>query len=199
MKGIILFDIDYTLIDTDVIKKNVLTYLCTNFEVDINTAVATRNAYLHGLDSSSDLDHSELIKHFSKKFDQKLKVSRKDIYKSSVVFANTTYADVRPALNKLSSRCRLGIYSEGFMKFQRAKLEMNGLIDFFDPELMFIKRRKLDPEVVSSLPSGSIVVDDKLSVVETLQSAKQLNPIWLNRFAEKETPPYKTISSLKFL
>lgn len=196
---IILFDIDYTLINTDLIKENVLTYLCTKFNVEKKTATESRSAYIRDLDSSSDIDHDKLIKHFSTKFGPRVKLPDNDFYKSSKVFGNTTYTDVRPALSKLSSGFRLGIYSEGFRKFQMAKLQMNDLLNFFDPDLIIIERRKLDIKVVRSLPLGCTIVDDKLEIVEQFSISPALYPIWLNRRSQQELEHSSMIKSLSDL
>jgi len=136
MKGIILFDIDYVLVNTDVIKKELRL---------------------------SDGNYDE------NKFSEKI-----------------LYPETNQALKKLKHDYNLGIWSQGELGFQKAKLIKSGIIDFFNPELIFIteaNKTKLVSEIKKQL-AGKVIyfIEDRLIYLETF---KQIIPeaisIWMKR------------------
>ncbi|MEK7611402.1 MAG: hypothetical protein AAB486_03480 [Patescibacteria group bacterium] len=113
-----------------------------------------------------------------------------DLYRRSL------YPDTLPSLAKLQASHRLGIFTEGFRKFQLTKLKLSGLLPLFNRDLTFIHRRKLTPTAIKRLPKGAIIVDDNLEVVETLLKFPYVTPVWLNRKDKKKHPQIRAIRSL---
>jgi hypothetical protein len=91
----------------------------------------------------------------------------------------------------------LGTFSEGAEAWQKKKLELTGINEFFDTEYMIIKRRKMNPESIKEIPFGAMVVDDKKTVIGTL---KQLRPdlklVWINRDSSDRIDGVRNIKSL---
>lgn len=60
----------------------------------------------------------------------------------------------------------LGIFSQGFKSIQLLKLRINGLLNVFDPKLIFISHNKQEiiPQIISQLKEA-IFIDNDLSIV----------------------------------
>ena len=76
------------------------------------------------------------------------------------------------------------------------KLKYSGIFDYFDPNFIYIHRRKIDPDILNSLPKNSIIVDDRLEIITDLTPYSHLNPVWLNRKDNVISQPVRTIHSL---
>ena len=123
MKGIILFDIDYVLVNTDVIKKE-----------------------LRLLNGSYD----------ENKFSEKI-----------------LYPKTNQVLKELGHHYDLGIWSQGKPGFQKAKLVKSGIIDFFNPELIFITetdKTELVSKIKQQLDAKAIyLIEDRLIYLEVFK------------------------------
>jgi len=123
MKGIVLFDIDYVLVNTDVIKKE----LC-----------------LPGGNYDED------------KFSEKI-----------------LYPETNEILKELSRHYYLGIWSQGRLGFQKAKLVKSRIIDFFNPELIFItetNKTESVSKIKQQLDGKAIyLIEDRLTYLEAFK------------------------------
>lgn len=195
MPNIVLFDIDNTLINT---KKLFDEYLKPAFaqtlEVPLEQFRAKSDEYWQQLEDSTDFNPQDYITFIAQAYEVDPQVLREslatpDWYRQSV------FADVVPALTQLAVTHTLGIFSQGNAEYQRMKLDLGDIAHFFKPEYTFFYARKLQPENIASLPE-SIIVDDKLAVVEALHTNPQLLSVWLDRTAEVGPAGTPTIHSL---
>lgn len=129
-------------------------------------------------------------------FNSLLNIYYGDEYK--YIYKNSIFKETEPILESLKTRFNLGIYSEGTDKFQNHKFQKMGISKYFDPNLIFIVSAKDTPEVVSKLPRGAIVVDDKEKICEFL-TKNNIKAIWLNKIDDRESDRFKTIHNLSDL
>ena len=114
------------------------------------------------------------------------------------IYKGILFDDALPVLEKLKERNQImGTYTEGYVDFQKAKINFGGIEEFFDKGLLYVASNKLEPEFVKTLPDSVTVIDDKKRIIENL---KQLRPdlelIWINRKNEEKMEGVRTIKSL---
>ncbi|MBW6441811.1 hypothetical protein K0B04_02800, partial [Patescibacteria group bacterium] len=114
-------------------------------------------------------------------------------------FENVLFTDVMKALNSLSGIYDLGIFSESFKEFQLLKLHRTNVLNYFNPDLIFIYSRKLTQEALDSLPDNCFIIDDNPEVISGLIESGRFKPIWLNRKTQEEHEKCVTIFDLKNL
>lgn len=180
MSDVILFDIDNTLLDTsrlfnDYIKSALLEILVVNsdefekvshhyFETLKKPTQFDPEAYLTTLADSFEANREQLLQ----------VIENPDWYVQSI------FPDAEPTLATLQNNYTLGIYSEGVTTWQQKKLALSGLHRYFDPQKIYITDDKLLDTFLSTVPE-SVIVDDRLPVIQALQTKTHLRPIWLNR------------------
>lgn len=194
MRKIILFDIDRTLINTDELSlrhKQELREVLGISETEYNAA---RERYTKTLAHPHDFNPDDLLVSFSKLFNKDMKTLR-EAYEKPRIYIDSLYKETTSALQELAENHRLGIFSEGISSGQKSKLKLSGILKFFDPELVFIFRRKLNPISLNEVPVGAFIIDDKIEVVESLQKQGKFTPIFIDRLDTKEAVKH-TISSL---
>jgi phosphoglycolate phosphatase-like HAD superfamily hydrolase len=158
----------------------------------------TQNGYLNTLEKSTDFLPVKYLRHIAHTYSypfQKLH----DIYYNPELFRASLYPDTIPALDKLKHKNTLGIYSEGNHDFQITKLKLSGIFDYFDPNFIFIHRRKIDPVIISSLPENTTIVDDRTDVIDSLSQYANLSLVWLNRKDNSQHPFIQTVNILTSL
>lgn len=198
MKEIILFDIDYTLLDTSVSKRYYREKISRLANVSIDDFILVENKYKKRDSGFTDFHPEYYIKHICKSYNLNENDVR-ELFFSDDNFKDALYDDVVSTLKELSERFNLDIFSEGFEDFQLTKLYKSGIVSFFEKDLTFIFRRKLEKESLALLPSNCFVVDDKLSVVQTLVKNDKFKTFWLNRKSNEKDPMCTTIHGLKEL
>jgi len=197
-RKIIFFDIDDTLIDS---SNKLGPLFCLNIseqtKVSIEKIIEIKSKYRLTLEKGSDYVPNDLINTVCNEL--KIDIGKinnpfdiEDIYKNAV------FSKVVEALEKLSKKYTLGIFSEGFEDYKSKKIILSGLIKYFDKKWIFIERRKLSPEALIKIPIGSIIIDDKKEVIETLKNLRpDLELIWINRKDKEKIEGVKTIKSLE--
>lgn len=183
VREIILFDIDYTLINSQISKELRRERFSKLLGISEEDFSLTEKEYVKKDTGFTDFDPNEYVDFITNKYS----VSREDISKiffDDINFQRALYPDVIASLDKLRNNYSLGIFSEGMEDFQMMKLHRSDILKYFDPKLVFIHRRKLTGEVLSLLPEGCYIVDDNVFVVEALCKTGDCKPIWLNRKKE---------------
>jgi FMN phosphatase YigB (HAD superfamily) len=198
VKEIILFDIDYTLLDTAVSKRYYREKISKLANVSIDDFILVENEYKEKDSGFTDFHPDDYIDHVCKFYNLN-ENSVRELFFNNDNFKDALYDDVVPTLEVLSGRFILGIFSEGFEDFQLAKLHKSGIMHFFEKELTFIFRRKLEKSSLSLLPTKCFVVDDNPSVVEALAKIDSFKTFWLNRKSNEKDPVCTTIHGLKEL
>ena len=195
-KKIILFDFDKTISDTNGFVEKFCFELNRLFSISEEVVLTTLKEYTSRLESTTDFRPKDFVVEINKKSGVKTNSLEEVIFdpKNHPLFEETF-----GVLTELFKNNVLGIFSEGFENWQKKKIQLEGIWNFFDPKLMIIERRKLLPESINKIPNGAIVVDDKKEVIETLASARpDLKLVWINRKDEDklETSQITTIKRL---
>lgn len=190
--GIVLFDIDNTLIDTKKLSLLAYTDIVKQTGKTFEEISKLKDEYKDSLEFNTDFYPDRLMDFLVKKIGQPIDnpFDKKEIYVESL------FEETIGLLTKLKKTKRLGIYSEGFTDYQTKKLEFSEIIDFFDKDLIFIKRRKLDNDSLNVIPDGATVVDDNPKVAEKLDTIKRIKAVWLNMFKDEIFEGISTIKKL---
>ncbi len=194
-KPSILFDIDLTLFDADLFRLNVYPRLAETIKISLPEFNGTLAAYTNALEKSSDFLPNRFLRHIAKDHSFPFQQLYNTFFNPQN-FINALYPDTVPGLQKLFPGRSLGIYSEGYREFQTTKLRLSGILDYFNPDLMHIHRRKIDPAVLNCLPNDSVIVDDRPEMISGLIPYPNITPVWLNRKDDATHPTVKTIHSL---
>jgi len=195
VKETILFDIDYTLLNTHIFKENYRNRIAKFLGISVEEFSKVEKGYVQRDIGFTDFNPEEYISFISRKHS----ASTSDVAKAffdSENFKVTLYPEVTSVLENLSGDYKLGIFSEGLNDFQLLKLHKSGILKYFDQKAMFIFRRKLTQESLDLLPTGCFVVDDNNFVVEALCKISSFKPIWLNRKTNEKHPKCVTIFDL---
>jgi len=157
------------------------------------------DSYEEELDSSTDYNPDEFISRISEISGKSRKEIQK-IFNDERLWEDVVYKECRETLEKLKGLgYSLGIYSEGFTSYQLAKLRLTGLDEFFEDELLFIHRRKLDDDFIENLPDGVTIVDDKREVIERLNEEDRFNLVWIDRIGRQGIEGIDILDSLERL
>ena len=184
---IILFDIDFTLLDTEHLRNTIQNNrLPTLFGVSFQEIRSFTDQYLSALDSSIEFCPRMYARLLSNRLDKTKEKAALDIFLNNPKdFRAALYPEIAPVLEELCKKHRLGIFSEGDREFQKAKLEKSEIRKFFDPDLIFIfptKGDKLDYiwEKVKNRQSPVLIVDDNLEHITKI-SKTQFTPLLIDR------------------
>ncbi|MFZ1721014.1 MAG: HAD hydrolase-like protein [Microgenomates group bacterium] len=195
MKPILLLDIDATLFDThklfhDYIRQALLRLIGTSRE-DFET---TEKIYKATLTKATDFDPVAFAHHFASSH-QVETASILALFATEHWYRNSVFPDVKQMLPRLSKQYRLGLYSEGSNMYQRQKIDLGGISNWFDPALTFIFPRKSTPEALNQLPATCILVDDKIEYLTTFSTSEHRMGIWINRASDEAHDDFATIHS----
>lgn len=198
-KKIILFDFDKTVSDTNGFVEKFSQALYKQFGITQENVITILNEYNATLDSTTDFRPEDFSQAINKKTGVDINLIHENIFdpKNFPIFE-----EVEHVLMELSANNTLGIFSEGFGDWQKKKIKLSGIGDFFDQNFIVIERRKLSPESISRIPNKAVVIDDKKIVIETLaQSRPDLKLVWINRLNDEkiETQQVRTIKNLNEL
>lgn len=198
MKNIILFDIDLCIIDTNKIRKRIRNRFLKLTKMTKNNYRLIHNNYYKTLRTSKDFKPETFCRYFAEHTKSDYLKLIGIFYSEKELYKNSFFDDVLPALNKLANSYVLGIFSEGFKKYQITKLKHSGLLPFFNKKHIYIRRNKLSKASLEALPKNVTLVDDKLNVITTLK--KYGYPvIWINRVHGRYVKGIKTVNSLSEL
>lgn len=196
MKETILFDIDYSLIDTARFKQNLKLKISELLKVSLDYFLKIEQGYVKKTEGFTDFIPQEYIHFLSRSFDfSESEISK--VFFDDGNFENILFEDVKDCLEKLKKDYILGVFSESNKEYQMLKLNKSGLLKYFDKSLIFIFERKIVEDSLKLLPDDCFIVDDKLSVICALEETKRFKPIWLNRKKVDSTKEYVEIFNLK--
>ncbi|HEX7042575.1 MAG TPA: HAD hydrolase-like protein [Patescibacteria group bacterium] len=190
---IVLFDIDYTLLNTTKLKELILAKLkevvpSLNFEL--------LDEIYYEVRKFGSFDPKLFAKLFKDKHKiEILEIEIEKIWYDSKIIGDALYPEVIETLNLLQKRqnLTLGIFSSGRQEFQLQKIYT--LSDFFTKEYIHIFDFKEDSlsDLMREYESKSVVlVDDFISILQNGKKYKEdLSTIWMKRgkFAEKAVIP----------
>lgn len=190
MKKIILFDIDYVLIDSEELRVLRKGKICRKFEISEEKFEQIREKYFQSLEKTSNFSAKNFSYFLAKTIKNPLVGEKiaKIYYQDKATCKRTVYPDVIPALKKLKSHCRLGIFSEGDKDFQRSKLILPEIINYFKKGLVFIYPDKTSKatEIVDKV--GEVyIIDDNPKHIKDIALTSEAHPIWLKRGPKAQT------------
>lgn len=202
MKQILLFDIDRTIFDTDkqnkLLKENILKVANSKAFKKLDKIYSKYKKSITRKGDYIDYRPEDLSKFISKSFEIVSSLKIQDVYyakKYNFIYKDSIYKDFLKILPDLYIEFVLGIYSEGYTKFQNHKFKSMGISKYFDPNLIFIVPAKDTPEVLSKIPKEAIIVDDKERICELL-TQNGIKAIWLNKNNERKSEKFTTIHKL---
>lgn len=190
-KGIILFDIDRTIFDTDGEVKGFN-------EAILKVLKHSDLKSLEVLNKSRNFSPEDYVKELCAKFNFNDQEKLLEIFygeKYKYIYKNNVFPETRIILDKLKAGYRLGIYSEGTAIFQNHKFKSLGLDSYFDKDLVFIFDAKDTKDATQKIPRSAIIVDDKERICEFL-TENSIRAIWLNRKDDRINPNFQTSHSL---
>jgi len=192
----IFFDIDRTLVDSNVIRRNGIGLLSEKTRLKKFQIVALTKEYQAGLSHKNKYNPWKLAEFVEKNTGGD---NLGEIYINKEVYEGSVYPRTKEYLGRLKKvGYELGIFSEGNYQYQINKLKFGGLSDLFDPKLLIILDKKCRKEAVGKM-AGGVVVDDCREVISYLTRFGDIRPIWLNRKKEPEVEGVATIYSLEEL
>lgn len=169
-KTILLFDIDYTIFNTDRFKKKKEEYIYHYFHLDKEKVESFDECYQKNIRGPIGIN----IKDYSEQLGKEFSIPHERIFDlimdNQNLYLHSLYPDTLPALSLLSKEYTLGIFSQGYTDFQMNKLTKMGILPFFDEKHIYIFPHKIHVDNIAQLPKNAVVIDDKLSVVEVISS-----------------------------
>ncbi len=194
-KRCIYFDIDRTLIDSVKIRELTRARMCGETGLRRNQLNQVIEEYVSTLAHKNDYRREKMINFVSEKTGIKY-AALKQAHDRPENYSEALYPEVAKALERLKKVGEvLGIYSEGFVRYQTDKLVLSGIIRYFETDKVVIVKRKLREKVVKQL-DAAVVVDDSREVIEYLKNFKEITPIWLNRINKENMDGVRTIYNL---
>lgn len=198
-KKIILFDWDDTLFSKTEYKKRLSLALANVSKIPEDEVWKFEEEYFESLDKSGDFRIDNFLKFISQRSEIKIDLTN-FVNDNLNIYSGSVFSEVINVLNQLRNTFVLGVYSQGFNDLQRMKIKNSGLENYFDEKLIYINSNKLDPKFIATLPTESIIIDDKKEVIETLKQLRfDLELIWINRKDGEKMEGVKTIESLREL
>jgi phosphoglycolate phosphatase-like HAD superfamily hydrolase len=195
-KQIILFDIDKTLFDVNAFfSKNVWPAVEKDLKISKSKLDKVSEIYQKTLTKNTEFDPKGWMSVARKELGDMANDIKDYIYNPDF-FVDSIFNEVIPALNELKEDFILGIYSEGIEEWQRKKMELSGLNNYFEQKYIIISPDKVSQQVLETIPKGVIVVDDRSDIILDLQTVDGIYPVWLNRTEKQSLPNTKEIKNL---
>lgn len=178
---IILFDIDYTLIDTDKLRKITHDKILQTTKIPPQELEKATKKFAETLKTSREFSPPKYAIFLANYFtDPLLKKKVGEIFSRPSVYQPAIYPDVMPSLKKLRPTYSLGIFSEGIRKYQIAKITLSGIISYLDQNLIFIFVDKTGKgKFVAEKVGKCHIVDDNPRHITDLRGIENITPIWL--------------------
>lgn len=198
-KGILLFDLDRTIFDTEKMSKTfstvILNLLGNN---DLERFENTKEEYKRTLIKGSDFSPEDFVSFLCKKYNFTDKKCLLEVYygeKYKHIYEENVFTETYQILEILRYKYFLGIYSEGTEKFQNHKFKSMNITNYFKKDLIFIVDNKDTQEVIELIPKKAIIIDDKENICEFLIK-NEIKAIWLNKIDDTKSNNFETIHSL---
>jgi phosphoglycolate phosphatase-like HAD superfamily hydrolase len=183
--SILLFDIDYTLFNTDIFRNKIIEETLSQFKLDEKRVRKFYFEYERNINTPVGIN----IKHFTEEIGKEFNLSPELLFSIMMdrkrLYLESLYPDTITTLTLLSKKYLLGIFSQGYRSFQENKLKQCGIISYFKQEYIFIFPDKTLDSVLKTLPKNAIIIEDKLSVVQLIKFP--LRAIHINREDKKST------------
>lgn len=194
-KKLVLFDIDFTLLNNDGLRAAYRSHLFNDLKIDQIQIEQIYQSYKSGLKA----DRYFRPKHLVKLYSEKCQIDEVETYKHT--FGNpevyTPFPEVLEVINRLHGTIDIGIWTEGMKGWQSTKVKHMNLLDFINPNHKYIFFNKTTKHALGKIPKDAIIVDDKLTNIDKLLEAKISTPVWINRKSTDKHKTAKTVHDLK--
>ena len=191
---LVLFDVDKTLFDTPKFNEEIHKSIAELANLQFEEIIDIKNQYSQKLKKFSDFHPKEFHKFIAQKTNIDLDQIEQIFYNPDL-YKKNVFPDVAPAIDRLSRSHQLGIYTEAVLSWQETKLKLSGLDQLFDPEMIFILRRKVEPKFLNGLPPVTII-DDSPEVIEELDEFDHITSIFIDRYQDENQIYPNSITSL---
>ena len=193
-KKVVLFDIDYTLFDTEDFRKNLYKNISQAVGEDINKIEPIgKSIYAKLRKKYGYFNPAEFIKNFKgyMKNDVDFSAVEESIWNEEA-FRRCIYKEVDDILSEIKKIAQVGIFSKGHDRFQRAKLKtIEHFLEIKHIHIVVDKYANL-PQIINKYAKHKLyLVDDEL---EALHFASKLRSdvftIWVKRgrYAAEQKP-----------
>ncbi len=167
----IYFDIDQTLIDSELMDEIIVKKFSQILNASESEIREMNNIYNSGLPSYHSFNFEDHCELFAQKFHGDI-AKLLQVYFSDEIYLKCLPAETLMALDYLSEKYTLGIFSEGYRKFQELKLQNTGLMKYFRNENVLIFPIKTVEAALSQMQNMSILVDDSDRILLQLHTAR---------------------------
>lgn len=179
---IILFDLDHTLFNTPLFKSIIDEQMQIVLGLSGDEFVEFQQQYLNKLEYAHDFDPSEYAAFLAAGDEVREKQLSDVIFNNEQLYRESVFPNAREVLESLAQGYELGIFSQGAVEFQKTKLHHSGLVEYFNPDHIYIAAHKTTDEFLKIIPDDCIIIDDDPNVIAKLVGMKKCLPIWLNRY-----------------
>ncbi|NCN03946.1 MAG: HAD family hydrolase [Candidatus Pacebacteria bacterium] len=195
-KQIIFFDIDNTLFDVNTFFNK---YLIPASEKDLGISKEkfekVSQVYKESLEKGTEFNPEGWLAEAKRQLGKKAD-GISELFSNPDFFVGSLFAEVIPILSDLKNDYVLGIFSEGLEEWQRKKIELSGINNYFEQKYISISSDKVSEKVLSLIPLGALIVDDRAEIVLELGKRDGIHPILLNRKFKDAPPNTKVIKDL---
>lgn len=195
---ILLFDIDYTLFDTDIFRNISLIEIATQYRLEESAVRQFYATYREGTQAPIGINMKHFTEHIGKEFGLSPDLLFATVMHTEKLYRNSLYPDTLSTLTLLAKDYSLGIFSQGYREFQENKLKQCGIYPFFAEEYTFIFPDKTLSSALKTLPENAVIIEDKLSVVQMINPPRMA--VHMDRSGTKEyTPRVDSLAELPSL
>ncbi len=198
MNKVILFDIDYTLINTDLLREafmeNLVHILQKDTRSDLGSiASALIDIEMQLISEKGRFELNRYLEMIAHKYSMSPNL-RGDLEKALTapeMFKKSVYPEVWDVLKKLKGKIPAGVFSAGDVDFQHRKLQLSGLSEYLVPAQVNIFERKVPsiPQLLSKYQNVDLtVVDDRVEALEAIKQQRlNILALWVHRgkYADK--------------
>lgn len=205
---IVLFDIDYTLFDTELLRDKMYQAILAISMLDKQDKQAVIDMYSDIIKEHGYFKPSQFIQEVYKRLDGKLNKEnlRKAIWDKKN-FNGNLYSETISVIEDVSKKAKVGIFSKGFSKrWQKTKLIPFRHLLAGEHIHITINKYKTMPSLLQKYADTKLyIVDDALEVLYNAWKLKRdVYTIWVKRgmYAKKQKPipgftPYAQITDLR--
>lgn len=184
-KPILLFDIDYTLFNTDIFRSTSLMEIAARCNLDEDAVRRFYAEYRKGTQGPMGINMKHFTTHIGNAFNLSPDFLFSIVMDTEKLYLDSLYPDTVSTLTLLSKEYTLGIFSQGYREFQENKLKQCGIMYYFKKEYIFIFPDKTVTSELKILPHNAVIIEDRLPVVQAIQPP--LRVIHINRKEEVST------------
>lgn len=174
MKKLILFDLDNTLLDSASFRKSIYPRIVEILRKNNNkhTEEDIEKLIKEYIDRIGLFDPDQIVDHIASDLQDTDKQTMKDLFYNTDIIKKFFYQEVVEEIGKFAHLGEVGALTQGFVKFQSAKLK--GILEHFHPERIHIAKdkRKEMFSIFNSYKDYKIYYIDDLLMM--LQKAKEV-------------------------